>query len=246
MRTFLCALMLCLLCSASAWAEQVTIMTGEWPPYVSENMENNGFTAEIVSHAMLAADLEPAFSFMPWKRCARNVESGEGLAAFPYAVTAEREEYASFSEPIAKTRNVFFYIKSNLGSFDFVDLTELKGKAVGGVAGNFYETTFKNVSLNVDYATNEESAFKKLYMGRVDLVPASELVGWELIKKLYPGEEQKFGSTVTSFKDNTLHLMVSKKYPNSQAMLEDFNKGLQDIKEKGIYAKILAKYNVSE
>ncbi len=246
MRTYFFVVIFCLVFSISAHAERVEIVTGEWAPYVSKNMDNNGFTAEIVSHAALAADIEPAFSFMPWKRCAHSVEQGEVLAAFPYAITAEREEYAMFSEPITQTRTVFFYLKSNLASLDYEKLEDLQQYSIGGVSGNFYEKSFKEAGLNVDYTTDEESAFKKLYMARVQLVPASELVGWEMIKKLYPGEEQKFGSTAKAFSANKLHLMVSKKFPGAKELMERFNQGLADIKEKGIYKKILAKYNVSE
>ncbi len=246
MHMFLLIVFLAFASVPRAMAENVIILTGEWAPYVSESLPQYGYTAEIVTHALLASDIEPVYKFMPWKRCAKMVESGEAFAAFPYAVTEERKKYSYFSEPIAQSRNVFFYLKSKLGSFDYNHLDELKSKTIGGVAGYFYKKIFQEAGLKMDYASGEESAFKKLYMGRVDLVPASELVGWQLINKLYPGESHKFGSTATAFKANDLHLMVSKSFPEATALLQRFNDGLQVIKDKGIDKQLRGKYNFSQ
>jgi polar amino acid transport system substrate-binding protein len=246
---FALAATLCtLLCLATtAAAQEYTLLTGEWQPYVSESYPNHGIAAEIISHALIAAGAEGDFAFMPWKRCSMMVEKGEGVAAFPYMITPERSEYAAFSEPMMMSRNVFFYKKNELGDFDYSgDVNQLKDYAVGGTKGFFYEEDFAEAGVEVDYATEEASAFKKLYLDRVQLVPASELVGWELIEKLYPGEKHLFATTRTAYSEKPLHLMVSKAHPEGAALLATFNEGLNQIKQSGVYEKLMVQYGLGK
>jgi polar amino acid transport system substrate-binding protein len=76
----------------------------------------------------------------------------------------------------------------------------------------------------------------------VDLVPENEFVGWEIIQRLFPDEMYKFGTTTDALNQDSLHLMVSKAYPQSDVLLKEFNKGLAEIMRQGVYRKLLKKY----
>jgi len=231
---------------SSAFAQDVVIMTGEWNPFVSIDLENYGFTAEIVSQACLAVGIRPVFKFAPWPRCEAEVKYGKTFATFPYTETETRAQFADFSKPIAKSRTVFFYNRKKMEQFDFSDLDDLKSFLIGGVRGYYYEARFKKADLSVDYSENEDDSFKKLFYGRVDIVPVNELVGWEIINKLFPDQTDIFSTAGTALDENELHLMVSKKYPDAATLLERFNKGLETIKTTGVYKKIIEKYNIPQ
>ncbi len=129
---------------------------------------------------------------------------------------------------------------------DFSDLDDLKSFLIGGVRGYYYEAMFKKAGLAVDYSENEDDSFKKLFYGRVDIVPVNELVGWKIINKLFPDKTDIFSTAGTALDEKELHLMVSKKYPGAATLLERFNKGLETIKTTGVYKKIIEKYNISQ
>jgi len=178
-----------------AGAQEIVIMTDEWDPFVSAKLENNGFLAEIVVRACTAAKIRCSFEFAPWSRCEAKVKHGKALAAFPYTPNAERAEFARFSMPLLKARTVFFYNINKLKNFDFSDLKALKPYLIGVVRGYYYEPKFHKNRLEVDYSDNEDDAFKKLFLGRVDIMPLNEYVGWNTIKRLYPKEIDTFGAS---------------------------------------------------
>jgi polar amino acid transport system substrate-binding protein len=239
---FICAMVF----PTTAMAQDVIVMTGEWNPFVSAGLENNGFTAEIVSQACLAVGIRPDFQFAPWPRCEAKVQYGKAFAAFPYSKTDARVKFALFSKPLAKSRTVFFYNRKKIKQLDFSDLGDLKSLLIGGVRGYYYDATLKKAGLSVDYSRNEDDSFNKLYMGRVDIVPVNELVGWGIINKLFPDQTDVFATTKRALDEKELYLMVSQKYPDAALLLERFNKGLETIKATGTYKAIIEKHKVPQ
>ena len=236
-------LMVCMVIgNASVRAESVRIITGEWFPYVSKDIKEYGFAAEIVTYAFLVHGIEVHIEFVNWEQCEKQVRSGSVFASFPQKKTAERHEFALFSAPIALSKSVLFFKKENLKNFTFKQIDDLKGYRIGGTRGYFYESMFKKAGIPVEYVSLNASSIKKLYIGVVDLVPENEFVGWGLIQKLYPDEMYRFQATQNALSENTLHLMVSRQDPRARVLLEKFDKGLRLLQEKGIYQKILKRY----
>ncbi len=245
MRTVLIACMVILLFTPVVCAEKLQIVTGEWLPYVSEDLEDLGFAVEVVRAAFNAVGIESEFQFMTWKKCERLVRIGKAFAAVPYIKTDARTPFAIFSDPIGTSVGVFFYRKNDLGKLDYEKLADLKKYKILGGAGYWYKPLFSKNDLNVDYNLKNEMSFKKLYWGLADLVAENQFVGWGLIGRMFPGEQHLFMSS-KSFSKDTLHLMASKKYPNSKTLLEQFNKGLKIIHSSGIYNSLLEKYEKQE
>ena len=107
-----------------------------------------------------------------------------------------------------------------------------------------YEPIFKQAGLEVDYAKNVVLCLRKLAAGRVDLVEETKLAGWESIKTVFPNEVEYFGTLKKPLDATPLAIMVSRKYPDSASIISQFNAGLQQIKDKGIYKQILMKYGL--
>ncbi|MBF0233420.1 MAG: transporter substrate-binding domain-containing protein [Desulfamplus sp.] len=248
MKKSIIALSILLITAATcAASEKVILVTGEWAPYTSEKMEGYGFFTEIVSAVFKEAGIEFEYKFYPWLRCEDMVQKGKAFAAFPYALTDERKAVYDFSEPLAKSTGMFFYLKDRIKE-DVVweKYEDLKKYKVGGTAGYWYEKAFKDAGIELDLAVSDELGMKKLHGGRFDLLATEELVGWEIIKQLFPTEIDKFDIVKKPLNETSLHLMVSKSYPDASAITNKVNEALKKIKEKGIYSEILKKYNISE
>ncbi|MBF0199889.1 MAG: amino acid ABC transporter substrate-binding protein [Desulfamplus sp.] len=231
-------------CTAS---DKIVLATGEWPPYTSEKMEGYGFFTEIVSAVFKEAGLEIEYKFYPWLRCEDAIQKGRAFAAFPYMINEDRKAKYDFSDPLANSTGRFFYLKKNIKS-DVVWETfeDLKNYKIGGTAGYWYEKAFKDAGIELDLAVSDELGMKKLHGGRFDLLATDELVGWDLIKTLFPTEIDNFAIVSTPLNNDQLRLMVSRTYPDAQAITEKVNQAIKRIKDKGIYSEILKKYNVSE
>jgi len=223
--------------------DKIPLATGEWNPYTSAEIEGYGFFSEIVAAVFKEANIDITYNFYPWKRCAVYVKSGNVLAAFPYSITEQRKTYASFSDPVSEATTVFFYNrKKHNNPIDYKNIAELKQYTIVGVLGYYYADVFRKANLEVMYVTTEKKAIELIYHQRYDIFPLNNYVGWNLIKNLYPKDYQSFRTCKTPLDTTTLHLMVSKKYPNYENLIRKFNAALIMIKKKGIYQKILSRH----
>ena len=247
MKKILClTLLLVIIPLSSAVAKNFTILTGEWAPYVSKEMKDGGPTAIIITQALKAAGHTVDFTYTTWKRTEILTQTGKSAATFPWTATDGFKKTCFLSTPIATQKMVFFYMKENLDQWDYIDYDQLKKFKIGGSEGYTYVEIFKKEGVTAEYAPAIENSIKKLIHGRVDLVPESQLVGWQVIKSQFASSASKIDSSKTPLFAKPLHLMVSKEHPDGKELIEEYEKGFKIIKANGTYKKILDEYGLSE
>lgn len=232
--------------STGAAETKLIIATGELPPYVSKQPENS-FLTDLFREIANEMDVRFEFKFFPWKRCEINVEILNAWAAIPYVPTIERSQKFYFSEPLYTKQTKFFYYSPDKKkkNISYESLADLKNYRIGGVMGYFYHKMFIDAGITLELIVQEEQNFRKLQAGRVDLVPALEILGWHMIEELFSSKEKEKFFTV----DKPLHvganyLMTSKHYPDTQKLLAKFNIALKKIKKNGVYQQIFEKHGL--
>lgn len=243
--TFFSFLGLFLCFQSSGHAQTIILCTGEWAPYTSKTMNGNGAFTEIVSAVFKKMGAQPIYQFYPWKRGEKITREGEAFAVFPYKITSERKKFFYFSKQVMSSTGRFFYLKNNFPKgINYTKFEDLSPYKIGGILGYWYEKPFKKANLRVYYTATDEESIKRLYNNRIQIVASEELVGWALIKRLYPREISKFDTMEKPMNQDQLHLMVSKKYPNAKKLLKGFNMALEKIRTQGIVHQILKKHGV--
>jgi polar amino acid transport system substrate-binding protein len=234
--TILVILIILLLSLSVSNAQNISVATGEWIPFTSASMENYGEFTKRVTIVFNEMGIEPDYFFYPWRRCFDAVIKGRVWAAFPYSYTEDRAAKVWFSDMLSCSRTVFFYYRreNSLRKYNFNNMADLKAYKIGGVTGYFYEETFKDANLEVDYVNKEIYAMEKLKMGRIDLLPVNELVGWNLIRTHFPDDAYNFKTLNRPLNEKPLRLIVSKDYPESKKLFDRFNQALQRCIEKGL------------
>jgi len=228
----------------SSAAEKLVVATGEWSPYTSESMDNKGFVSEIVTIVAKMMNREAEIRFYPWRRCYQYVVWGKVWAAYPYSFTEERAKEVAFSDDVAFSTSKFFYFSKSREkpSFVYNELNDLRQYKVGGVIGYYYEERFKEANLKIDYVAKETNALEKLFLGRIQLLPMNEMVGWELIRKTFPENVNKFGTLENPLDRQSLKLIVDKKNQKSMKLLERFNSQFKIFMKSDQYKQIMDKY----
>ncbi len=225
--------------------KMIKFATGEYSPYVSKELAGYGMVTEIISAVVLAMGYKPEYLFYPWKRCEAAVKHGSVWASFPYGYTEDRAKQFLYSDEFMVTTDRFFYYKKqNKKKIVWDKLEDLMPYKIGGVLGYFYEKEFKQAGLTVYYSYTEKDALKLLRLGRVDLIPLDELLGWDLIAKYYPQEIENFGVLEKAYLTSGNYLIVSKKYPNSRELLKRFNEEFKKIKGSGFVEQVFQKYKL--
>ncbi len=240
-----CGLML--LTASTVFAQpELHIVTGELPPFVSENPRESMLTELLDT---VAAEMGVTFniSFMPWKRCQKTVQKATAWAAFPYARTPVRERDFHYSDSLYTVDVKFFHHRRDGKRKPIVysALSDLKKHTVGGVIGYYYVNAFREAGIPMDLVTNEEQNVRKLSSGRVDLIIINETVGWYLINKIFPKEEAlKFGTVEKPYLTDSAYLITSRKYPGTRALLARFNRALQRTRDSGLYRSLADKHGI--
>lgn len=223
----------------------IVLTTGEWAPYTGEALAEYGFFTELVSAVFDEMGKTPKYEFYPWERAEKAIGDGGAWGAFPYSTNEERAKTFAFSDNIAYGRTVFFYYKPQMEAVSWEKLEDLQAYTVGTVTGYYHEAMFAEAKLNVDASADEASGVKKLQAGRIDLFPMADLVGWALIKELFPDEVDNFGILDKPLDQTELCIMVLKSDGEALKLLDEFNAALQTIKDNGVYDEILAKYGLA-
>ncbi|MBF0287580.1 MAG: transporter substrate-binding domain-containing protein [SAR324 cluster bacterium] len=241
MRQVVSWLVLCLL-SSSAWGvephyhDTIRLTNGEWPPYLSYDLQYYGFASRIVKEAFALEGIKVEYGFFPWKRAYLLAQQGKWDGSVVWHSTAERKKDFLFSDGVIKDYQVFFHLKSY--AFDWNSLEDLTGILIGGTSGYVYNKEFdqavRSGKLKIVYENSDEINLRKILWGRIKIFLADREVGFYLLNKHFtPAEIDLFTHHPKPLKIETLHLILSKKIPSNPSRLISFNKGLHRLKVSG-------------
>ncbi|HXV81212.1 MAG TPA: transporter substrate-binding domain-containing protein, partial [Candidatus Binatia bacterium] len=93
--------------------------------------------------------------------------------------------------------------------------------------------------LTIDMTPDDEAAFRKLAVGRVDAVFSNRDVGYDLIRKLglknlrYAGRQQSL----------KYYIGFSQKFTDKK-VVDQFSAGFRNLHKRGVIQEILAKYKM--
>lgn len=228
----------------NASTDDVLLLTGEWEPFTSENLEGYGFISAIVDAVFKEMGRDHQLRFYPWARGEAITRSGNAWGTFPYAPSNEREKDFHFSDPIYTTRSPLFYLKDQHDGFEFGSLSELQDYRVAGLQAYVTLEILTQAGVNTVNASTAEAAFNMLLSGRVDFVPENTIAGWNLVEQMFPDKVDEIATTKTAVHEGPLVILVSKSYPGAEDLLDDFNNALARIKDNGVYEQILNEYNI--
>lgn len=230
-----------LLLSAQAWADPIRLVTGEFPPFTSDNLENKGLATEIITLALEEMGHNAEITFLPWKRGYQSTLNGTFLGTFAYSKNAERTKTWLFSVPLYQLQEVFFTKKSS--NIHFEDEADLYGLSVCKPIGyNLFKLRklAENSKISLARPKSMDLCFSMLNGERIDLVMTNEATGWKIVEQ-YPEFKEKFRVLKKPFVDIGHHLIIPRSAKNGSAFLKQFNAIIQQKTKDGTIDSIVSK-----
>ena len=225
-------LLLSVTSSAGDALTPVPMATGEWPPFVSASLPGQGSFVVALRKAMARKGLEPQLTFTSWSRAEHMVETGAVFAAFPYIHNAARAANHRFSAPVMYSHSVVFIRKEDTGKLPhFERLSDVKGLRFAAPHGYWYEDLLLTHGAQIVYSADEVSAFKSLVSGLADAVIQNQEVGRYIIDHDFAEQRTRLTESTKAIGEprQALMLMVSRTYPNADAMLRRINAALATL-----------------
>ena len=222
--------------------DTVVISTGEWAPWIGEDMEGYGFVGRLIKKAFAREGYDVKFQFYPWERAFRKLMQGEVHASAYWFESEEREKYAYYSKPLTVEQTVFWYRRDNPLN-DWEELRDLQNYRIGASRGITYTEEFWQLAregvLDIDLANDDLSNFRKLLHGRVDLFPSSKINAREMLERnLEEAQIKQLDYHERSLRGQTGHLLFPRGYSTSRALLEIFNRELEELKDESVYEEL--------
>ena len=233
-------ILFCSTFSFSASAASLTLGTGEFLPYTSESLKMGGPLSQIVIAAFAKTNHQVELIFTPWKRTLKLVENNRVDGSFPWSVKAGREAKFLYSKPLFIFEHRAFSLidtqvnLSTNAAKGSIKLCRPQGYTLHGLAQELISTGVAQHFV----PPNVENCFEMLKVGRVDIVVVDRLEGNQLVSKLFSNiDDIKMLDKVIHKYSN--HFIISKNHPQAKELMNDFDKGLDQIMETGEYQTIL-------
>jgi polar amino acid transport system substrate-binding protein len=233
----------CVFLPGIAGAADLKLNTQDFAPF---NYEVNGVVsgpaADIIRRVCSDAKIDCSMHLLPWRRAQDEVANGTAHGLFVIGWNEERAKTLYFSPSILNTEYGFFVRDNN--PLQFNHNSDVKGYTVGVFGPSNTATALEKIKaevkeLTIDMTPDDEAAFKKLSLGRVDAVFSNKDVGYDLMHKLslknirYSGRQQSL----------KYYIGFSQKFTDKK-LVDQFNTTFRNLHKRGVIQEILAKYKM--
>jgi len=231
-------LLLCLfLVPLSAISKNLSMGIGEFPPYISAAYEGGGPITQIVKQSFAKVNQDVSFHYRPWNRTYAMARELKFDATFPWSPNDQRSADFYFSDPLYHFQRRGFVLANS-------KLDVIKGENIQlchpigyGRLGYEKELLDSHRAMLIE-PPDMHQCFVMLKAGRVDLVVVEIQESRAYIDRVFDDASQ-VRPLKKVFHDYQNHLLVSKKHPQVNEILKQFNIGLRKLKESGDYDRII-------
>jgi polar amino acid transport system substrate-binding protein len=227
----------------NASGADLKLNTQDFAPF---NYEVNGVVsgpaADIIRKICSDMKIDCSLHLLPWRRAQEEVRNGTAHGMFVIGWNEERAQWLHFSPAILNTEYGFFVREDN--PLKFKQNSDIKGYTVGVFGPSNTATALEKIKteikdLTIDMTPDDEAAFRKLSLGRVDAVFSNRDVGYDMMRKLniknirYSGRQQTL----------KYYIGFSQKFTDKK-LVEQFNQTFRNLHKRGLIQEILAKYKM--
>lgn len=218
--------------------ETLNIALGEWPPYLSDSIENKGAVAQLIKDIFAEEGISVNLNFFPWGRAYAETASGGQDLMGVWMHKPEREVDFYYSDPVLTEKFVFFHLKAY--PFEWKSLNDLKEMSIGGGIGYSYGADFDAAldagKLNIQRVATDKQNFEKLLLGRIQVYPQEINVGYAALRQHFKAEDMlKITHHATALLNNQSYVLFPKKLEKSKSLLSKFNLRLNEFRKDGRY-----------
>ncbi len=220
-----------------------------WPPfqYQDSNKVLTGLDIDLLNIVTQRMNCSTEFLRIRWIAHLERLKDGSLDLAASASWSKERASYVHFSEPYRKEEVGFFIRKEDVGKYNFKGLKDIAGSSfvLGATLGYYYGEEFeellkkKSFKNNIELVEDNLNNFKKLAAKRIDGFLMDKIPAFNLMGQVNPSLQIAIHPMEIYSCD--IHVLFSK---NSVPLktVHKFNEVLRQIKQEGVYDKILNKY----
>lgn len=231
----------CLLLSGRVLAaNKVLLSTINLPPYTGEQLPEHGFFSEIVTRAFAEVGYQVEYQYRPWRRALQETKAGETDGVMTVFWEKGRAEYLEYPEVVWKVTSVVVTLPGHPISYSG-EVSDFKGYTIGVVSGSVVSKHLTQEGIATQDVPDHTQNILKLAAGRIDaMIIPDAVLRYKLGLLKAEGKQIAVRKLDTPYKIYDMYVAFSKKHPQYKTLTHDFNRGLQGLKSKGAFDKIVA------
>ncbi|PVZ15586.1 MULTISPECIES: ABC transporter substrate-binding protein [unclassified Pseudomonas] len=235
-----CCLLAGLWLSLPAGAVPLRLVADIWPPFTDDSMPNKGIATDIVTRALARAGYASAYEQVPWARALQGIEAGRYDVLINAWFNQARLQAGLFSAPYLHNRICFLQNSRIKQTYDG-SLASLGSVAIAVVRDYAYSPEFDaDKHLNKVPVQNFSQALRMLAADRVDMTLEDEYVARYYLQREPEAVREAVKFVGPPLSENTLHILVSRKTPNYERIVADFDKAIDSMRADGTLEKLIA------
>jgi polar amino acid transport system substrate-binding protein len=251
MRTIGCAFFLAVLVvTGTAFAQKLTIYTEEVAPYnFTEGNNIVGVSTEVVEAVMNKAGLDYEIISYPWARTYKLATERPNSLIFSISRRPKRETTFKWIGVIVPSRHSVFALKSRT-DIKIENIDDLKKYTIGTTLDDARETYllengFKISDLQrVAGKTANLQNYEKLKLGRIDLWPMSEAIGYYTVRKSGDDPDRQIRKVFLFEEMSKGGYYIASSLQTSDDIVKTIRETLEKFKKTTKYQQILEKWDL--
>ncbi|MCO7515926.1 transporter substrate-binding domain-containing protein [Pseudomonas guariconensis] len=227
-----------LLATCASGYEKLRLVADNWPPFTGSTMPGGGLATHIVTTALTRAGYACDVEEVPWARALLGIGEGRYDVLVNAWYNDSRTLVGQFSQPYLSNR--IRLLRQQDAAFSYKQLSDLYPYAIAVVRDYAYSPEFDSDSrLRKVPVRDFSSAVRMLAAGRVDLAVEDEYVARYHLQREAPAVHDAVAFVEPALGENSLHILVSLKYPGHAQVVERFERAIAAMKADGSYARLL-------
>ena len=229
----------------SAHAQEIAIVTENYPPY---HYEHNGVVVgqgtETVQAVLNVLNIKARIEIYPWARAYYMALHHKNTLIYGIARTPQRENLFKWIGVSSPVRYCLFALTSR-NDIRVHTLEDAKRYKIGTVRDDIVELYLLQngfqIRANIEPNSSFEANFKKLISQRIDLWGVADLAAHYIAQSnRYPKSVIKEVYCLKALSAEGAYMAFSKNTPD--ALVDRFREALRKIKADGTYGRILSQY----
>lgn len=224
-------------------AKTLNIAIGEYPPYSTRVTGEFNFVPAVIRAAYQTQGYRVKFSYFPWGRSLVEAKKDDyDIAAYWFCTKEKQREFYCSDALYTETTYLFYNVSRPIPEWD--NINDLQGKLIGVTTGYSYTNELLNEgkrgTFGLDWAKTDKQNLARLMKGHIDAFPMSLIPAQYLLKTQFTqSQRNKLAYRAKALLSESAHLLFKKGSPYSEMYRQAFNKGLTEIKQNGVYDRLL-------
>lgn len=235
-----CCLLTGLWLSLPASAVTLRLVADPWPPFTDQSMPNKGIATEIVTRALARAGYTTQYEQVPWARALQGIEAGRYDVLVNAWFNEARLHAGLFSAPYLHNRICLLQNSRIKQTYDG-SLASLRPFSIAVVRDYAYSPQFDaDTSLQKVLVQNFSQALRMLAADRVDMALEDEYVARYYLQREPEAVRESVKFVGPPLSENSLHILVSRKTPDYERIVADFDKAIDSMRADGTLEQLMA------